>query len=85
METLIHEQQEGYYEALNASNSKGESTIFVTSVLQIIRDTLAEIIANQDSHRDVRPNVGVNAGTNNLCIAICKAMDKTLDELFWDG
>ena len=85
METLIHEQQEGYYEALNASNSKGESTIFVTSMLQIIRDTLAEIIANQDSHRDVLPNVGVNAGTNNLCIAICKAMDKTLDELFWDG
>ena len=85
METLIHEQQEGYYEALNASNSKGESTIFVTSMLQIIRDTLAEIIANQDSHRDVRPNVGVNVGTNNLGIAICKALDKTLDELFWDG
>ena len=60
METLIHEQQEGYYEALNASNSKGESTIFVTSMLQIIRDTLAEIIANQDSHRDV----GINVGTN---------------------
>ena len=60
VETLIYEQQEGYYEALNASNTKGDSTIFVTFMLQIIRDALAEIIETQDSHH----NVGVNVGTN---------------------
>ena len=64
VETLIHEQQEGYYEALNASNTKGESTIFVTFMLKIIRDALAEIIETQDSHRDVGTNVGINVGTN---------------------
>ena len=44
VETLMHEHQDEYYEALNASNTKGESTIFVTFMLQIIRDALAEII-----------------------------------------
>ena len=63
-ETLIHEQQDGYYAVLNASNTKGESTIFVTFMLQIIRDALAEIIKTQDSHRNVGINVGVNVGTN---------------------
>ena len=60
IETLIHEQQDGYYAALNASNSEGESTVFVTFMLKIIRDALADIIKAQDSHR----NVGINVGTN---------------------
>ena len=64
VETLIHEQQDGYYAALNASNTEGESTIFVTFMLQIIRDALADIIKTQDSHRNVGINVGINVGTN---------------------
>lgn len=64
VETLIHEQQDGYYAALNASNTKGESTIFVTFMLQIIRGALADIIKTQDSHRNVGINVGINVGTN---------------------
>ena len=60
VETLIHEHQDEYYEALNVSNTKGESTIFVTFMLRIIRDALAEILETQDSHR----NVGTNVGTN---------------------
>ena len=40
IETLIHENQDGYYEALNASNAGGESTAFVTFMLRIIRDVL---------------------------------------------
>ncbi len=39
-------------------------TIFVTFMLRIIRDALAEIIANQNSHRDVGINVGANVGIN---------------------
>ena len=53
VETLIHEKQDEYYAALNALNSEGESTIFVTFMLQIIRDALADIIKTQDSHRNV--------------------------------
>ena len=64
VETLIHEKQDEYYAALNASNSEGESTIFVTFMLQIIRDALADIIKTQDSHRNVGTNVGINVGTN---------------------
>lgn len=64
VETLIHEQQDGYYAALNASNTKGESTIFVTFMLQIIRDALADIVKTKDSHRNVGINVGINVGTN---------------------
>ena len=64
VETLIYEQQEGYYAALNDSNSEGESTIFVTFMLQIIRDALADIINSQNSHMDVGINVGTNVGIN---------------------
>lgn len=64
VETLIHEQQDGYNAILNASNTKGESKIFVTFMLQIIRDAPAEIIITQDSHR----NVGINVGTNIITI-----------------
>lgn len=61
VETLIHEQQDGYYWALNASNTEGESTIFVTFMLKIIRDALAELVT--DSLPD-NPNVGINVGIN---------------------
>lgn len=64
VETLIHEKQDEYYAALNASNSEGESTIFVTFMLQIIRDALADITKTQDGHRNVGTNVGINVGTS---------------------
>ncbi len=43
IETLIHEQQEEYYEAINAANTDGESTIFVKFMLEIIKKTLEEL------------------------------------------
>ena len=64
IETLIHENQDGYYEALNASNAGGESTAFVTFMLRIIRDALNEIIDTQDVRQTSGQNVGTNAGTN---------------------
>ena len=64
VETLIHEQQDGYYAALNVSNTEGESTIFVMFMLQIIRAALADIIKTQNSHQNVGTNVGKNVGTN---------------------
>ena len=44
IETLIHERQEEYYQAINAANTEGESTIFVEFMLTIIKDTLTELI-----------------------------------------
>lgn len=64
IETLIYERQEGYYKALNASNTAGESTIFVTFMLEVIRDALKDVIASQGKQRDVGVNVGTNVGTN---------------------
>ena len=43
IETLIHEQQEEYYEAINAANTDGESTVFVKFMLGIIKRALAEL------------------------------------------
>lgn len=64
IESLVYAKQEGYYNALNASNTAGESTIFVTFMLKIIRDALIDVIENQNKSYDVGANVGANVGTN---------------------
>jgi Fic family protein len=46
IETIIHERQEDYYKALNASNTDGESTLFVQFMLELIRDLLKELSHN---------------------------------------
>lgn len=79
IETLIYEKQEGYYKALNASNTTGESTIFVTIMLEVIRDALKDVIDSQGKQQDV----GVNVGTNEEKVLVLlrqdgKLMAKTL-------
>lgn len=64
IESLIYEKQEGYYKALNTSNSAGESTIFVTFMLEVIRDALRDVVESQNKSRDVGINVGISVGTN---------------------
>ena len=46
IETIIHERQDDYYKALNASNVVSESTIFVQFMLLLIRDLLKELSHN---------------------------------------
>ena len=46
IETIIHERQDDYYKALNASNTDGESTIFVQFMLELIRDLFRELSYN---------------------------------------
>lgn len=46
IESIIHERQQEYYNAINASNNAGESTIFVTFMLGLIRDILKELAGN---------------------------------------
>ena len=43
VETLVHEKQSGYYDAIAKADKEGESTIFVEFMLQIILDALSEI------------------------------------------
>jgi Fic family protein len=64
IETLIYTKQEGYYKALNASNTNGESTIFVTFMLEVIRDALNDVVDSQNNMNDVGVNVGTNVGIN---------------------
>ena len=46
IETIIHARQNEYYKALNASNTEGESTIFLQFMLELIRDLLKELSHN---------------------------------------
>lgn len=64
VETMIHENQNDYYAALNASNSAGESTVFVEFMLNMIYEMLKEIIDTQQMSINVGINVGVNVGIN---------------------
>ena len=61
---MIHENQEGYYNAINASNNAGESTIFVEFMLRLIYDMLKEIVANQSTRTNVGSNVGNDVGSD---------------------
>ena len=68
IESLIYEKQEDYYRALNVSNKAGESTPFVSFMLEVIRDALKAVVENQNKSimtgEDVGTNVGLNVGTN---------------------
>lgn len=41
-ESVIHDRQSGYYSAINASNSSGESTAFIEFMLSAIKDAVLE-------------------------------------------
>lgn len=47
IETVIYERQKEYYQAINAANTKGESTVFVAFMLEVIRDLLLELAENE--------------------------------------
>ena len=46
--------------------------------IQIVRDALADIIKNQDTHRNVGSNVGVNVGTNEKKVLALLRQDGSL-------
>ena len=70
IESLIHEKQEGYYQAFQESKRQNECNPFVVFMLTIIRDALREIVTNQAAHqqRDVGINVGTNVGINQKAV-----------------
>ena len=66
VETLVHENQEEYYRALQEANSVGDSTVFVAFMLRMIRDALKEVrnIQIAEGVQNVVVNVARNVVTN---------------------
>lgn len=46
VESIIHDHQQEYYQAINISNAQGESTQFLTFMLGVIKDALSEAAAS---------------------------------------
>ena len=62
VETMVHDNQDGYYQAINDSTAKSDSGIFVDFMLERILEALKQ-------HQDTNAggiNGGVNGGVNEL-------------------
>lgn len=54
VESMIHDRQQEYYAAINASNDAGESTVFVVFMLSTIKASLIDAINTSDEMSDVK-------------------------------
>lgn len=52
VESIIHDRQEDYYAAINASNDAGESTIFIEFMLDAIQASLTDATKTSDEMSD---------------------------------
>lgn len=52
VESIIHDRQEEYYAAINASNDAGESTVFIEFMLSAIKASLIDAINTSDEMSD---------------------------------
>lgn len=52
VESIIHDHQQGYYDAINASNDAGESTAFIEFMLYAIKASLMDAINMSDEMSD---------------------------------
>lgn len=52
VESIIHDRQQEYYKAINASNEAGESTVFIEFMLSAIKASLIEAIRTSDEMSD---------------------------------
>ena len=52
VESIIHDRQQEYYAAINASNGTGESTVFIEFMLSAIKASLMEAINTSDEMSD---------------------------------
>lgn len=52
VESIIHDRQEEYYAAINASNDTGESTVFIEFMLSTIKASLIDTINASDEVSD---------------------------------
>lgn len=52
VESIIHDRQQEYYGAINASNDAGESTVFIEFMLSAIKASLMEAVKTSDEMSD---------------------------------
>ncbi len=52
VESIIHDRQQEYYAAINASNGAGESTVFIEFMLSAIKASLIEVIGTSSEMND---------------------------------
>ena len=52
VESIIHDRQQEYYAAINASNDAGESTVFIEFMLSAIKASLIDAIRTSDEMSD---------------------------------
>ena len=49
VETIIHDRQQEYYDAINRSNSEGKSTVFIHFMLSAIKEALKQSMESGDT------------------------------------
>ena len=52
VESIIHDRQQKYYDAINVSNDAGESTVFIEFMLSAIKTSLMDAINTSDKMSD---------------------------------
>ena len=52
VESIIHDRQQEYYDAINDSNNAGESTVFIEFMLSAIKESLMDAINTSDEMSD---------------------------------
>ena len=52
VESIIHDHQQEYYDAINASNDAGESPAFIEFMLSVIKASLIDAIHTSDAMSD---------------------------------
>lgn len=52
IESMIHDHQKEYYEAINQANDAGESTVFIEFMLSIIKSSIMDAISTSDEMSD---------------------------------
>ena len=56
VESIIHDRQQEYYNAINASNDAGESTAFIEFILSAIKASLMDVINTSHALSDGKPD-----------------------------
>ena len=56
VESIIHDRQQEYYAAINASNDAGESTVFIEFMMSAIKASLIEAINTSNEMSDGKIN-----------------------------
>jgi len=58
VESIIHDHQQEYYDAINASNNNAESTVFIEFMLRTIKSSIIETLNMSDEMIDEAISIG---------------------------